>query len=352
MNGRSREERNAILRRRRSRPTITDVARAAGVSTGTVSHVLNGSRAVGAERREQVMRAIKALGYVPNIMAQSLRRKRATLVGLCMPHMTSGYFVSLADKVEELAARAGYDVLHVFSRYDGSMELHRVETLLRYDTAGVLLLPGWQPDATLERLAQSEVPTVILDRPSQDLRFDQVTVDVAAAMRQAAAELLALGHQRIAFVSAVPDLLLSRRRIKGLRDGIRAAGSPAQVLVVQRSEDPVAFQAEFTKLMAGPDRPTALVVTSSPGVALVVKGLRQLGLTMPADVSLLAVNQPAWADVVSPTLAGIRPPARAIAEQAWDLLLSRMQGRRQRTQRIALKPEFQGGASMGPAPKR
>jgi len=351
MDDRMRGDEDAGRRRRRSRPTITDVARLAGVSTGTVSHVLNGSREVGAERRERVMGAITTLGYVPNIMAQNLRRNRATLVGLCLPHMTSGYFVTLAETLEELAAAAGYDMLHVFSRYDGSMELHRVETLLRYDIGGVLLLPGWQPEATLERLAQSEVPTVILDRPTQDPRFDQVTVDIGAAMRHVAAELLALGHRRIAFISSLPDILLSRRRIKGLREGVKAAKTRARVLVVPRSDDPTQFQAQFTQMMRGADRPTALVVTSSPGVAWVVKGLRQLGLRMPDDVSLVAVNQPAWADVVAPEIAGVRPPACAIAQQAWALLHARMQGRRQRTQRVAIEPDFLRGASVGPAPK-
>ena len=103
-------------RRRRSRPTITDVARQAGVSTGTVSHVLNGSRDVSAERRERVMEAVKSLGYVPNLLAQSLRRNRATMVGLCMPHASFGYFVALSEAFESLAAKQGYDILHVFSR--------------------------------------------------------------------------------------------------------------------------------------------------------------------------------------------------------------------------------------------
>jgi LacI family transcriptional regulator len=182
-------------RRRRARPTINDVARLAAVSTGTVSHVLNGSRDVSVERRERVMHAIESLGYVPNLLAQNLRRNRARMVGLCMPHIGSGYFVTLSERLEELAAADGYDMFHVFTRYDGSAERQRVETLLRYDIGGVLLLPSWQPEATLDRLALSEIPTVILDRPTDDPRFDQVAVDVAGAMRQAAQELVAVGKR-------------------------------------------------------------------------------------------------------------------------------------------------------------
>ncbi len=329
-----------------------DVAREAGVSTGTVSHVLNGSRHVTDARRERVLLAIKALGYVPNLLAQNLRRKRARMIGLCMPHATSSYFVALADRVEELAATEGYDVLHVFSRYNGSAELHRVETLLRYGIAGLLLLPGWQPEATLDRLARAEVPTVILDRPIEDGRFDEVSVDVADATRGVASELYALGHRRIAFISALPDLLISRRRISGLEEGLRAARGRGSVSVIRRSEDPAVFRVQLSELMQGPGRPTALVVTSSPGIEQALRAMRELGLRVPDDVSLVAVNQPAWAEVVTPALAGVRPPSEAIAERAWALLHARMQGRQQAPTRIALQPEFRHGGSIGPAPRR
>jgi LacI family transcriptional regulator len=337
-------------RRRRARPTITDVARLAGVSTGTVSHVLNGSRDVSIERRDRVMQAIEALGYVPNLLAQNLRRKRARMVGLCMPHAVSGYFVTLSERLEELAAADGYDMLHVFTRYDGSAERQRIETLLRYDIGGVLLLPSWQPEATLDRLAMAEVPTVILDRPADDPRFDQVTVDATSAMRHAAQELVSLGHRRIAFISAMPEILISRRRLLGLRDGIRGAQGDIRLMVVQRPEDPAAFDRVLADLMRGPDRPTALVITSSQGMVQVVKAIRALGLVVPRDASLVSVNQPAWAEVVTPPLAGVRPPAHEIAEQAWSLLLARMQGRSLTPTRIALEPEFCREASIGPAP--
>jgi LacI family transcriptional regulator len=296
------------------------------------------------------MQAIEALGYVPNLLAQNLRRKRARMVGLCMPHVVSGYFVTLADRLEDLAAADGYDMLHVFTRYDGSTERQRIETLLRYDIGGLLLLPSWQPEATLDRLALSDVPTVILDRPTDDARFDQVSVDAEGVMRLAAQELVALGHRRIAFVSGMPDILISRRRIAGLRQGIRDAGHDVRLMIVQRPADPAAFDVVLADLMRGPDRPTALLVTHGPAMEQVVKAMRSLGLRVPEDVSLVSVNQPIWAELATPPLAGVRPPVEAIADQAWSLLLARMQGRSLRPTRIALEPEFRRWQSMGPAP--
>ena len=343
-------EPGAALRRRRARPTITDVARAAGVSTGTVSHVLNGSRDVSEARRARVMQAVEALGYVPNLLAQSLRRNRATMIGLCMPHASFGYFVALSEAFEELAAKQGYDILHVFSRQDSETELHRIQTLLRYDIGGLLLLPSWEPGRTLDRLAHADVPTVILDRPIDDVRFDHVRVDVRAAMRRTVAELSRLGHRRLMFVTANPRLLISRHRIEGLRLGSRDLGGQVEIDILERSEAPGALCAQLAAALQGPQRPTVLLVTNTQGVANVVDALRELGLRWPADVSLVAVDEPPWAAMVTPPLAAIRPPARDVAQQAWHLLLSRMQGTRQRPRQIALEPELRLAGSIGPPP--
>jgi LacI family transcriptional regulator len=338
------------MRRRRARPTITDVAREAGVSTGTVSHVLNGSRDVSEARRERVMRAVEALGYVPNLLAQSLRRNRATLIGLCMPHAAFGYFVALSEAFEKLAAEQGYDILHVFSRQDSATELHRVETLLRFDIGGLLLLPSWEPAATLDRLARAAVPTVILDRPIEDARFDQVRVDVRAAMRRLALELVARGHRRLLFVSPDPRRLISRHRLEGLRQGL-AEGGRGTLDVLQRAPGEADFVAQLAAALKGPRRPTALLVTNTQSVGQTVEALRGFGLRCPEDVSLVAVDEPPWAEMATPRLAAIRPPAEEVAARAWALLLARLQGGRQKARRVALEPSLRLAESVGPAPR-
>jgi len=338
-------------RRNRARPTITDVARRAGVSTGTVSYVLNGSREVSAERRARVMQAVDALGYVPNLLAQSLRRNRATLIGLCMPHASFGYFVALSEAFEALAARQGYDILHVFSRQDGRTELHRIETLLRFDIGGLLLLPSWEPQRTLDRLARAAVPTVILDRRIDDARFDQVMVDVRVAMRRAIAELAARGHKRVMFVTGNRRLLISRHRIEGLRLGIRDVGGRVELEILERSNDDGELVAQLAAALRGVRRPTAILATNVVGVSRVAKALHALGLRYPGDLSLIAIDEPPWSEMVTPALSVVRPPAREVAQQAWELLLSRMNGASGPPRRIALEPELRLAESVGPPPR-
>jgi LacI family transcriptional regulator len=335
---------------RRARPTITDVARAAGVAPSTVSHVLNASCEVSPVRRERVLAAVRELGYVPNIIAQTLRRRRSTIVGLCVPTASFGYFIELAEAFEALAARDGYDVMHVFSQQNGETELQRVETLLRFHIGGLLLLPSWRPQETLERLANAHVPTVLLDRPVDDQRFDQVVVDVRSAMRAAVAELAALGHRRFLFVTSNRNLLISKWRIEGLRQGIRDQDGRLALDILERPEDPLALRQALKAAMQAPDSPTAVLASNTLGISQVLDALRSLRLRLPEDVSVLALDEPVWAGAATPSLSVVRRPAREVAETAWGLLLARLRGEEAAPRRAVLQPALLLQGSVGPAP--
>jgi LacI family transcriptional regulator len=181
-------------------PTVLDVARSANVSVGTVSNVLNGSIRVSDARRERVLNAIAQLGYKKNLLAQGLRRRRSPIIGLCVPFTTISYFAALVDAFEEVASDRDFELMQALSGLDPAIELQRVNALLRYHIGGLMILPGVKPELVLDVVAQSGTPTVIIDRPVADRRFDQVTFDNRAAMLEATERLIALGHRRILFV--------------------------------------------------------------------------------------------------------------------------------------------------------
>jgi LacI family transcriptional regulator len=117
------------------KPTITDVARLAEVSVGTVSHVLNGTINVSVALRERVERAIAMLGYEQNMLAHAQRRQLAPVVGLSVPHVASAYLAALIDSFEDIAALRGYQMMQVLTRRDPQIELRRVRELLRHRIA-------------------------------------------------------------------------------------------------------------------------------------------------------------------------------------------------------------------------
>jgi LacI family transcriptional regulator len=333
-----------------ARPTIGDVAKRAGVSVGTVSHVLNESREVSRERQDRVLAAVEQLGYVPNMLAQSLRRSHSRVIGVCIPDTSFSYFAALAAGVETLAAAEGYEVMHVFSLQDSATELRRVRMLLKYRIGGMLLLPTATPQETLNCLADAAVPTVILDRPIDDRRFDQAMVDLRSATMHAAEHLLALGHRRLLLLTGNQRWLISQRRIEGIRLALRRSGPGGTLRVLDRAPDIEGLLAQLAPVLRGRDAPTAVITTNSLAVAGVLQVLRRLGLRCPQDISLLAADEPRWAGLVDPTLAVIHAPAEEMARQGWALLRARIAGDAGRPKRIALEAELRPGGSIGAAP--
>src|ERR1700733_6086134 len=259
------------------KPTITDVAKEAGVSIGTVSHVLNGTTNVSAALRARVEHAMHALDYEQNMLAHAQRRQRTPVVGLSVPHVASAYLAALIDSFEDIAAVRGYQMMQVLTRRDPEIELRRVRELLRHRIAGLLLVPTLDPRKTLDLVHSSGTPAVLVDRPCEDQRFDQVTFDNRAVMTDAVGRLIRLGHRHILFVVEFQMLSISRHRIEALRD--RAGGAAATVMEVgDGGEDYARRLTSALQRRGAPTAvPTAVIVSNSVIAARTLHVLRALG---------------------------------------------------------------------------
>jgi len=303
---------------------ISDVARRAKVSVGTVSHVLTGSAKVSAARRLRVERAIEDLGYVPNFHAQGLRSSLSRVVGICFPHVSTAYLNSLSETLEEIASRDGYGVMHVFSRHDPATELDRVKELIRYRVDGLLLFPSPAPGKALDFAHRKGVPLVVMYRPTQDARFDHVILDNRKAMREAADRLIECGHAHLLFVFRSRTRLVTQHRLQGLEAARRAASRPIELSCIEFQNDERFLRDELARVLRPGAAPTAIVASNSHQAALVLGFLRELGVRCPEDVSVIAYDDSEWSRLVSPRLSVIRQPATAMAEAAWDLLMQRV----------------------------
>ena len=330
------------------KPTITDVARLADVSVGTVSHVLNGTIKVSAALRERVERAMAMLGYEQNMLAHAQRRQLAPVVGLSAPHVASAYLAALIDSFEDIAALRGYQMMQVLTRREPPIEMRRVRELLRHRIAGLLMVPTLDPRKTLDLVHASGTPAVLVDRPCEDERFDEVTFDNRAVMGDAVGRLIRLGHRHILFVVESQVLSISRHRIDALRD--RAGATATTVMEVgDGGED---YARRLAGVLQGRAAPTAVIVSNSVIAARTLHVLRDLGDCYPERISLLAFEEPDWADLVSPGLSVIRQPVREIVRVAWGLLLRRMAGDTGPVQHLQLKAEIVLRDSVRKAPRR
>jgi LacI family transcriptional regulator len=334
------------------KPTITDVARRADVSVGTVSHVLNGTINVSAPLRARVERAMRALGYEQNMLAHAQRRQRTPVVGLSVPHVGSAYLAALIDSFEDIAAGRGYQMMQVLTRRDPQIELRRVRELLRHRIAGLLLVPTLDPSATLDLIHASGTPAVLVDRPSADKRFDQVTFDNRRVMEDAVGRLIRLGHHRILFVVESKALSISRQRIAALRRRAATASPKVTTTVMEVGDGAAAYARRLMDTLQGAAAPTAVIVSNSVIAARTLHVLRAMGDAYPSRISLLAFEEPEWAELTSPRLSVIRQPVREIARGAWELLLRRMNGDRFPVQHLELQAEIELRESVQKAPRR
>jgi LacI family transcriptional regulator len=333
------------------KPTITDVARLANVSVGTVSNVLNDASRVSPLKRARVEQAIADLGYAQNSLAQSLRRQNSSLIGLCVPFTSISYFAALVDAFEEVASSRGYEIMQVLSRQDPLKELQRIKALLRYQVGGIMILPSVDPSPALALIEASRTPAVIIDRPVEGGRFDQVTFDNHAAMLEASRRLIELGHRRILFIVRQRHLSITQIRIEALRKAAALAAEPVEVKILECSYEEASFTSRIDSELAHETRPSAIIVSNSTLAAWTLRALRRRGLGCPDEVSLLAFDETDWADLVQPSLSVIRQPTRAIAFTAWEFLINRMNGDAEGVQRAELKAEVVLRDSVGPAPR-
>ncbi|GAA4732424.1 LacI family DNA-binding transcriptional regulator [Actinomycetospora chibensis] len=304
--------------------TMADVARMAGVSTATVSHVLNGTRPVRASTREQVLSAVAATHYTPNTVARSLATARTTTMGLVLSAISNPYFGELLSAAESAAAAAGYTLLLVDPHEDPDYELTVVTRLHHHRVDGVVLAPSARPDDTLAYLARHQVPTVLLDRLI-DAGHDQVGPENRASTAGLTDHLADHGHTRIGLVAGLEGLSTTTERREGYRDALRSRGLPVDPeLEVGGASETVAARRATHRLLALDDRPTAIVAGNNSMTIGVMQALRDAGLVVPRDVAVAAFDDFAWADLFAPRLTVAAQPFDEIATTAVRLLLDRI----------------------------
>lgn len=305
--------------------TLADVARTAGVSTTTVSHVLNDSRPVAKRTRELVLQAIAELGYVPNHQARSLVRATTQQLGVAMSMLTH-HFAELANAIEQAASEAGYTLLLGNTNEDPATEQRVVEALRSRRVDGLLIAPSPAAGPMLAQLANSGLPTVLLDR-SPDPRFDAICTENVEPFAQLVSHLAAIGHRRIALLSGMQGLTSSDRRIEGYRLGLEQAGLPfdRELVGCGGSNTQMTYVA-IDKLLDIDDPPTAVAAASNTMIIATVRALRRQGLAVPGDVAIVGFDDFDWADGFSPRLSTVAQDNAALGRTAVDMLLKRISG--------------------------
>jgi LacI family transcriptional regulator len=334
--------------------TMHEVARRAGVSQTTVSHVINGSRRVSSKTFEAVQRAIEATGYVHDSIARSLRTGKTGTIGLSISAMSNPYFGTFVHLIERQVADDGMSLILVDTHDDPVRELKVTAELLARRPDAILLAPSGQPERTIEAIARRSVPMVLIDRVppwAPDDRFDAIGVENTEAMAAVVEHLVGLGHERIGLVTDRRGLFTTEERVAGFERGLAAANISSQGTVVNGVEaDEINIHA-VENLLSSSDAPTAIIGGNNMVTIEVVRQLVQLGKEIPRDISLVSFDDFEWADLFQPRLTAVRQPVAALAERAVQMLREQLADPEMtgRVERIAPQMIVRGSAAPYPA---
>jgi LacI family transcriptional regulator, galactose operon repressor len=326
---------------------MADVARLAGVSVATVSHVLNGTRTVRQETREQVLAAVREANYTPNTVARSLATARTTTIGLALSAISNPYFGDLLRSVETAAAAAGYTLLLADPREEPDYELTVVRRLQARRVDGLVLAPSGEPTAALAHLAKHGVPTVLVDRLI-DAGLDQVGSENVGPVADLVGHFASRGHARIALVAGHRGLATTTERRDGYLLGMRRAGLAAEPeLVVDGNSETDAAAAAVRRLLALSRPPTAIIAGNNSMTIGTLAALREAGISVPGDMAVAGFDDFPWADLFSPGLTAIAQPFVEMGRRAVEMLLARMATPSAPARTVRLPPTFVHRDSCG-----
>ena len=305
-----------------ARPTLHDVARAAGVSTATVSRCLSDPARVSEGARERVARAVDALGYVPHLGARMMAASRSHLMGAIVPTLANAMFAEALQAFEDALGAEGYGLVVAASGYDPAREADLIRTLAARGCEGLLLVGQGRDAGALGFLDRSGLPAVATWAAAGPL--PHVGFDNRAAMRAMVGEAVALGHRRVAVLTAPAS---GNDRARGRRDGARDALRAAGLAPVAEAEAPYDLDAAASAaggLLAA--RPTCLACGSDVLAAGAMLAARAAGLRVPEDVSVTGFDDLALARAVTPALTTVRVPHAAMGAGAAAALTGRIGG--------------------------
>src|ERR1700704_1001854 len=309
--------------------TVHDVARRAGVSTSTVSHVVNRTRFVSDELRERVEAAMRELDYTPNAAARMLTLKRSHTIGLIVSDIRNPFFASVARGVEDVAQEQGYTLVLCNSDESAGRETACLNALETRAVDGVLLASSGVADEHLSRLVQAGYPIVLVDRDLPELGAPAVLLDNEGAAYSAVWHLITRRHQRIAMLTGRAAISTTTERVAGYRRALHEAGIVMDDRLVVSGESTSEGGASATSAVLDVDDPPTAIFSGNNLMSIgALQSIVNRGLLVPEDVALVGFDDfpfP-WSDAFRPHLTTVAQPTYELGRRAAELLVQRLKG--------------------------
>jgi LacI family transcriptional regulator len=311
------------------RVSLKDLAAQLGVSIATVSRALHGSPEIGQEMQAKVKALAQKLNYKPNPFAQSLRMEAPRVIGVVVPNLVTHYYAAVLDGIETEARKAGYSVISANSHESKEDEARAVDNFNSLHVEGIIacLAQDTTEYSHFEEICQAGIPLVFFGRTCMTDKFSSVTANGDEAAQQATQHLIDTGSRRIAFLGGPNHLDMVRRRKHGYLEALRENHIPIdrELVVCGRIDYQTAMEAAL-QLLQRKDRPDAILAFNDIITFAAFTAIKQLGLSIPADVALIGFTDDVHASYVTPRMSAIEDQSQLMGRTACQLLLRQIGG--------------------------
>ncbi len=307
-------------------PTMRDVARHAGVSTATVSHVINHTRPVSDELRERVHSSMEQLGYQRNTIARALRSRHSHTIGVIVPDGSNPFFAEVAQGIEDGILEQEYSLILCDSNNDLGKVLLHTKNLSAKQVDGIIYATSGEDFEGITSLLDGSVAVVAFDLDTAGFAADAVLLDNFKGGQVATQHLLDLGHRRIACITGPSRQSLRRERETGYRNALNDAGIAVDETLVREGDfQPMSgYRHALSLLQQSKDRPSAIFACNDLMAMGVLRAAHELGINVPDQLSVIGFDGIYLASFTTPTLSTIRLPKYDMGRQAAHLLLQRI----------------------------
>lgn len=327
---------------------IKAVAELAGVGIASVSRVLSGQPGSSPQMTQRVMDAARQLGYAPNVLAQSLRRRATHSIGFVGSDINNPLIASIVSGAESVLSVAKYSVLLTNSGGDPGVDAQRIDVLLQRQVDGLIVLPALEDDpATLAALRGAQAPVVLIDRtlPS-DIGAHYVLSDHFQGLGDAGRHLLQAGHSRIGLVVGL-DVRPTRERIRGVEAAFDSLGLARNLIVHRGRLSPEHGEQAIEELLSGENPPSAVILGGNQLLEGALRAVHRRKLTLGVDLSLVSCDDLPLCRLHHPPIATVMRDTALLGRRAAELLLAQLR------EPGATDPElmptwFEARASCGP----
>ncbi len=305
--------------------TIKDVAKRAGVSITTVSHVINKTRYVSDDLTESVYKAMHELNYRPNTLARSLRSGRTKTIGLVIPDISNLFFAEVSRKIEDKGFEYEYSVILCNTDDDPKKEKTYINVLLEKQVDGIIFISAGGTEENLMNPIDFGIPTIVADRDIQGATSDVVLVDNLKGGYDAVKYLFSLNHRRIGCISGPSPVTPSAQRLEGYKKALSKVNIKIDNLLIETGD----FRFEsgeraMRNLLKLSNPPTAVFACNDMMAMGAMRAVSDCGMNIPEDISLIGFDNIPLSKSVYPALTTIAQPIGEMADLIVEMLVTKI----------------------------